>query len=276
MNGGMTNHNYRVSCGGKDFAVRLGHDRPEHGVMRFNELAAARAAHAAGISPEVVFSAPGVMVSKFIVGRTLTEQDIRDSRFSDQLLSLVRRCHHDVPFHLRGPVLTFWVFQVIRNYVRMLNEAPRNLLSERLPSLVNLAVSLEQDIGPIQLVFGHNDLLASNFIDDGERLWLLDWDYAGFNSPLFDLANLSSNNGFSQEQDEDLLSRYFDKSPERDCRTAFASMKCASLLRETLWGAVSELNSSIDFDYAAYTVGYLRRLDAQTDALFNGSRIQGG
>ncbi len=266
MAGGMTNHNYRVRCGGETFAVRVGHDLPEHGVLRFHELAAARAAHAAGISPQVIFAVPGVMVSQFIVGRTLTEQDLRRSHFSDPLLNLLRRCHHDVPLHLRGPVLMFWVFQVIRNYVRVLHEAPRNPLSDRLASLERQALSLERAIGPIQLVFGHNDLLASNFIDDGERLWLLDWDYAGFNSPLFDLANLSSNNGFSQTQDEELLARYFGSPPDRERHAAFAAMKCASLLRETLWSAVSEISSSIDFDYAAYTVAYLHRFDAMMDA----------
>ncbi|MEY4882314.1 MAG: hypothetical protein RIS34_168 [Pseudomonadota bacterium] len=266
LSGGMTNHNYRVTTsGGDDYVVRIGRDLPEHGVMRFNELAAARAAHAAGISPEVVFAADGVLVSRFIHGRTLTDADVRRPQMLAPLIELVRRCHRDIPRHLRGPALTFWVFQVIRNYAAVLREAPVNPLASRMAELMAMAQQLEQAIGPIDLVFGHNDLLAANFMedDDGQRLWLIDWDYAGFNSPLFDLANLSSNNGFSAEQDEALLASYFGVAADERRRRAFAAMKCASLLREVMWGAVSQVRSAIDFDYAAYTAGYLARLDVE-------------
>lgn len=262
LDGGMTNHNYRVRDGAANYVVRLGADLPEHGVMRFNELAAARAAHAAGISPEVVFAQPGIMVSRFIEGRTLTDQDVRDPRLSAPLVDLIRRCHQDVPLHLRGPVLMFWVFQVIRNYAAVLRESPHNPLSARLSGLLEMAAKLELAIGPISVVFGHNDLLAANFIDDGTRLWLLDWDYAGFNSPLFDLANLSSNNDYSPAQDEDLLERYFQTPPNAAVWRGFVSMKCASLLREVLWGSVQQMQSTIAFDYASYTAAYLARWDA--------------
>jgi thiamine kinase-like enzyme len=261
LDGGMTNHNYRVRCGEESFVVRLGHDLPEHGVMRFNELAAARAAHAAGISPEVVFSQPGTMVSRFIEGRTLTDQDVRDPRLAARLVDLIHACHHSIPRHLRGPVLMFWVFQVIRNYAGVLHDAVHNPLAHRMAALASTAAQLESAIGPVQLVFGHNDLLAANFIDDGKRLWLLDWDYAGFNSPLFDLANLSSNNSYSVAQDHALLERYFRKTPDAQLLRAFMAMKCASLMREVLWGAVSQITSTIAFDYVHYTNAYLARLD---------------
>ena len=65
------------------------------------------------------------------------------------------------------------------------------------------------------LVFGHNDLLPANLIDDGSRLWLIDWDYAGFNSPLFDLANLASNNQLAEEQEAWLLEAYYRGSPRQ-------------------------------------------------------------
>ncbi len=63
-----------------------------------------------------------------------------------------------------------------------------------LPRLLGIAAELEQAVGAVEIVYGHNDLLPTNFIDAGAELWLIDWDYAGFNSPLFDLANLCSNN----------------------------------------------------------------------------------
>ena len=269
--GGMTNRNYVVtdSSAGR-FVVRVGRDIPEHGVMRFNELAAARAAHAAGISPEVVYAAEGVLVSRYIDSHTLTPEDVRDPRNFAAVIDLVRRCHHEVPRHFRGPALAFWVFHIIRNYFALLDGEAGNSLSPELPRLRSMAGSLEAAVGPITLVMGHNDLLAANFLDDGQRLWLVDWDYAGFNSPLFDLANLSSNNAFDDSMDEDLLRSYFGQKADAACQRAFAAMKCASLLRETLWGGVSELHSSIDFDYPGYTRDYLRRLDLAWDQFRHG------
>ena len=260
--GGMTNRNFLVhdAAAGK-FVVRAGRDLPEHGVMRFNVLAAARAAFAAGISPEVVFASDGFLVSRFIESRTLEPADILDRSRLPALLDLVHRCHEDIPQFFRGPALAFWVFQIVRNYLALLAQEPRSCLFSQLSRLRAVAVELEAAVGPVNLVFGHNDLLAANFLDDGTRLWLIDWDYAGFNSPLFDLANLSSNNHFDSTDDDALLDLYFRGRPDPARRQAFEAMKCASLMRETFWGAVSELRSTIDFDYASYTRDYLQRLD---------------
>ena len=260
--GGMTNRNYLVSnANAEKFVVRIGQDLPEHGVMRFNELAAARAAFAAGISPEVVFASQGVLVCRYIESHTLTPEDIRNPHYLPAIIDLMKRCHRDIPRYIRGPVLAFWVFQVIRNYVSALSGAANSMLTTELARLAAMADQLERAVGPINIVFGHNDLLAANFLDDGKRLWLIDWDYAGFNSPLFDLANLSSNNAFNSEQDQALLHHYFGDQVTESCSRSFAAMKCASLLRETLWGAYSAQHSTIDFDYQAYTLDYLTRLD---------------
>ena len=112
------------------------------------------------------------------------------------------------------------------------------------------------------MVFGHNDLLPANFIDDGERLWLIDWDYAGFNSPLFDLGGLASNNGLSLAQEDWMLETYFERPVDDALRRRYQAMKCASLLRETMWSMVSEIHSDIDFDYAAYTAENLGAFQA--------------
>lgn len=259
--GGMTNRNYLVQDADARFAVRLGEDLPVHGVMRFNELAAARAAHAAGISPEVVFASSGVMVSRFIDGRTLAAADVGDPVRLPVVVDLLRRCHRDVAAHLRGPALMFWVFQVIRGYAAVLRETPQHLLGAHLQRLLALVPQLEAAVGPVDIVFGHNDLLAANFLDDGQRLWLIDWDYAGFNSPLFDLANLSVNNAFSHAHDRALLELYFEVAPDAGRLRAFSAMKCASVVRELMWGAVSHHGSRIDFDYRAYTLNWLERVD---------------
>lgn len=261
LEGGMTNRNFVVQDAGTRYVVRLGRDIPAHGVMRFNEQAAARAAFEAGISPEVVFAKPGVMVSRFIEARTLQPQDLRDPARMPALVALLQRCHRELAKYLRGPALMFWVFQVIRGYGAWLAQRPGHLLEAHLPELLARAEQLETAVGPVEIVFGHNDLLAANFLDDGDRLWLIDWDYAGFNSPLFDLANMSANNAFTPEQEAELLTLYFGQPAARERLRAFGAMKCASLLREALWGAVSHESSALRFDYAGYSASWLAQLD---------------
>ena len=129
-----------------------------------------------------------------------------------------------------------------------------------------MTTQLEKGLGPVELVFGHNDLLAANFIDDGKRLWLIDYDYAGLNSPLFDLANLASNNGFSEEAEREMLGLYYGREADTRMLKSYAAMKAASLLRETMWSMVSETHSTIEFDYRGYTLDYRGRLDAAVAA----------
>jgi len=259
--GGITNQNFTVEDRGRRYVVRVGNDILVHGVVRANELAASRAAHLAGLSPGVVHAEPGVLVLDFVEGRTLAPEDVRNPANLARLVDMVRRCHRDVPQYLRGPAAMFWVFHVLRDYAHTLREGN----SSHVPLLQDLlarAARLEATVGPIEVVFGHNDLLAANFIDDGHRLWLVDWEYAGFNSPLFDLGGLASNSEFSPEQAEQALSLYFDKPVDDRLRHRAAAMTAASLLRETMWSMVSEIHSTVDFDYSAYTAENFRRFEA--------------
>lgn len=273
LGGGITNTNFVVQDRGERFVVRIGDDIPVHGVMRFNEIAAARAAHAAGISPEVVYGAEGVFVMKFIEGRTLTEQDVCNPNTLERILPLLRACHHEIPKYFKGPALVFWPFHVCRNYILSAREgnSRRMGLLRRFGDMNDV---LETEIGEIKLVFGHNDLLAANFIDDGKRLWLLDWDYAGYNTELFDLANLSSNNAFSTELDNILLEGYYQQPETERLRRRFTAMKCVSLLRETLWSIASEIHSSLDFDYESYTEKNIARLEQAYEVYRKSTRMR--
>lgn len=262
LTGGITNRNYGVQqADGQRFAVRLGQDLPQHGVMRFNEQAAARAAAKAGISPKIFYTAPGVMISRLLPGRTLTSAEIAAPENLTRICALLKRCHTVMSGFLSGPLLAFWVFHINRSYATAL-EKTQWRLAEELPRLMDLNAQLERRAGKVDVVFAHNDLLAANIFDDGARLWLLDWDYAGFNSPLFDLANLSSNNGFDGGTDALLLEHYFGPMFDPGIFETFLAFKCASLLREALWSGVSEENSGLNFDYRSYTDTYLVRLNA--------------
>ena len=259
LSGGITNRNYLVAERGRRLVVRLGQDIPVHGILRFNEHAASRAAAAAGVSPEVVHAAPGVLVVRYVEGRTLAPADVRADR--DRCVALVQRAHRDVGRHLRGPALSFNVFHILRDYGRTLAEGGSRMTA-RLPELLQAAETLEEAAGPLALVFAHNDLLAGNFIDDGQRLWLIDWDYAGFNTPLFDLGGLSANNGFDEDADTAMLDAYFERPASDELRLRYRAMRCAALLREAMWSMVSEIKSDIEFDYVTYTAENLARFEA--------------
>ena len=256
LGGGITNRNFVVRNGARRVVVRIGDDIAVHQIMRFNELAASKAAFAAGVSPAVLHHEPGALVIDFVEGRTLAAEDLQKRGMLEQALALVGRAHRDIPRHLRGPALVFWVFHVLRDYAGTLRDgASRHL--PLIPGLLDDAARLEAAVGPIDLVFGHNDLLPANFLHDGARLWLIDWDYAGFNSPLFDLGGLAANNGLSATDEGWVLASYFGRDPDAGLWRAYRAMKAAAALRETMWSMVSELHSELDFDFAGYTAGNL-------------------
>ena len=259
--GGITNVNVKVRDQGRDWLVRLGDDIPVHGVMRWNELAISRAAHAAGISPAVHYHEPGALALAFIDARTYAEADVANPANLPKIVDLVKRTHRDIPGHLRGPVLTFWVFHVVRDYAATLRDDGSPYVA-RLDDLLNTAAALEQAVGPVTLVLGHNDLLAANILDDGARLWLIDWEYGGFNSPLFDLGGLATNNGLTEAQERKMLEQYYEAPASDALWRSYSAMKCASLMRETMWSMVSEIHSTLDFDYSDYTAENMARLEA--------------
>lgn len=269
LEGGITNHNIRVGDGGRHFVVRLGDDIPEHQVLRWNELAISRAAHGAGVAPGVVYNEPGVLVLDYVEAGPLAEADLHDADTLLQTVDMVARLHRDGPNHLRGPVLSFWVFHILRDYAGTLSDRGSGHVGQ-LQGLLDQAVTLERAVGPVTLVLGHNDLLPANILQGGGRLWLIDFEYGGFNSPLFDLGGLASNAGLEPEAEAAMLRAYFGAAQKPGLLRSYEAMKCASLLRETMWSMVSELTSTLAFDYADYTAMNLERYRAAFDAFAAG------
>lgn len=258
--GGITNNNFLVQDGGRKYVVRVGDDLPLHGILRTHEVSASRAAHTAGLAPEIVHHEAGVLVMRFIEGTTLSEQDVANEETLERVAVLLRTCHSGIKEHLDGTTPEFLVFQACRGYLDLMRLGDCRM-ADQLDRLGNMNVELEKAVGTVGPVFCHNDLLPANFIDDGERIWLIDWEYAGWNSALFDLANLSSNCALSSKFENHLLKTYYGHDMDLQTIRRFRAFKCASLLRETLWSAVQEIHSHLDFDYAAYSDEQLARLE---------------
>jgi thiamine kinase-like enzyme len=263
LKGGISNESYVVTDANGRHVVRFGHDYPFHHVFREREIMTARAAHAAGFAPDVHYAEPGVMVSAFLDAKTFDGDDVVRERL--RVAEFLRRFHTTMPTYVSGAGFIFWVFHVIRDYARTL-EAGNSRMIGALAGYVALAEELEAAQAPLPVIFGHNDLLPANILDDGSRLWLIDFEYAGFNTAMFDLAGAASNAVMSAEAAQAFLSAYFGHAPGPDIRKSFAAMQCASLLREAMWSMVSEIHlSAPGADYETYTGENLDRLAQALD-----------
>lgn len=263
LRGGISNESYLVKDAAGGHVVRFGKDYPFHHVFRDREVMTARAAHEAGFAPELQYSEPGIMVSAYIGAKTYDATDVRAA--PERIGRLMRAFHEQMPRHVTGPGFMFWVFHVIRDYARTL-ETGGSRMRPYLSRYVNLADALERTQAPLPIVFCHNDLLPANFLDDGERLWLIDFEYAGFSTAMFDLAGAASNAGMDADEASRLLTAYFDGEAGPELHRSHAAMQCASLLREAMWSMVSELYlEAPGVDYVAYTTENLARFDAAFD-----------
>jgi len=259
--GGLSNASFKVVEDGRAYVARLGRDFPFHHVSRRREAQASRWAHAAGLAPRVVYSGEGVLVCEFIDGRTYGAADVRADL--DRVGALIKRCHREMPNQARGEATLFWVFHVLRDYAATLREGGHAIAPD-LPRLMKIAGALEAAQAPLPIVFGHHDLLPANFIADETRLWLIDWEYAGFGAPLFDLANVADNAEFDAGQERRLLTLYFEHEPDAALQRSFAAMKVASALREALWAMVSQIHlSAPGVDYGAYAQACLEKFETR-------------
>jgi thiamine kinase-like enzyme len=258
--GGLSNESWKVTDATGSHVVRYGRDYPFHHVDRAREVMTARAAHAAGFGPRVEHAEPGVTVVEYLNARTWGPDDLRAN--PDRIGTLLRRFHQEMPAHIEGAAFLFWPFQVIRDYARTIR-AGGSPFTPDLPALLSLCDALEQAQVPLPIIFGHHDLLPANFLDDGSRLWLIDYEYAGFGTALFDLAGAASNAGMEAEETDRLLTTYFGEMPAPPLLRAFDAMQCTSLLREAMWAMVSDLHlAAPGADYKAYARENLARLDA--------------
>jgi Ser/Thr protein kinase RdoA (MazF antagonist) len=256
LDGGITNRNFRVRLGGEDYVLRICADGAEVlGIDRATEELAARRAAAAGIAPAVAAWLPQ---ERALVTRWLADgaADLRAPGSLAQVAAALRA------FHAGPPLPTaFAVFALVERHRDVVLEA-RGELPEGCEDAIaagrRIARALSgADHTPVPC---HNDLLPANFVCEGGRVRIVDWEYAGMNDRFFDLGNLAANNGFDATQERALLELYFDEAASARRLAALRLMRVVSDLREAMWGAVQGVRSELDFDYAAYARKHFARL----------------
>ena len=250
IKGGLTNQNFLVQENSKKFFVRLGDDIPEHNVSRSKELIASNAAAEIGLSPAVIYNTKGVLILEYIEGAMLSTDSIVDKL--ESIISLIKKIHSEMSKKLYGHSVNFGAFDAIKRYAKLLKNH-KSSYTQLLPSLLFQMDKLEINTSPYDIVFCHNDLIFTNFLDDEDRLWIVDWEYSGFNNPLFDLGDFASHCNFSENKEIFLLENYFEKKINEKLLLEFNSFKCAAILREAMWSMVAELTSKIDFNFLIYT-----------------------
>jgi thiamine kinase-like enzyme len=253
--GGISNHNFVVRTAASTFVALLCQERRYLGIDRRNESVCQQAACAAGVAPEVLHHEDGLLMSRFVAGRTLQASDLRRPEMLVRLAALLR-CLHESWSELTGEILYFCPFQSVRTYAQTAARVGA-VLPRDIHELFEDTRALSRRIAPSRPVLCHNDLLAANLIDDGTRLSLVDWEYAGMGNPLFDLANASANAALSEEQETALLAAYAGNVDARSL-AELRIFRAISALREALWSTIQTVASDIEFDYLAYAADNLR------------------
>ena len=246
--GGITNRNYIVRDGTNRFVVRVCEERRFLGIDRENERRCQTAAHRAGVSPEIMHAENGMLVIRYIAGETLEGRKIDDA-LSGRLAELLKQLHASRNA-LTGEMLFFCPLQTVRTYVATARAAAAEL-PEDMDDILLQMNRLAEQLEPFHPTLCHNDLLPANIIDDGRRLWLIDWEYSGIGNPLFDIAGLAANCDFNRDQVSELLT-HWNGNADPGLMRQIEIQKTVSFLREALWAVIQSLHSAINYDYHAY------------------------
>ena len=259
LEGGITNRNYRVLMGEREYVVRLhGKDTDLLGISRRAERMANDAAAGLGIAPGVAAEFDGGLVTEFLTCQALAGPELQAR--AEELGSALRA------FHDSGIELPtrFWVPDLLSDYTRIIRARGAELpgvyeQAMGIAGRITTAVGGEGSLRPC-----HNDLLAGNIVLDRDRsrVMLVDWEYAGMGSPWFDLGNLSVNNDFLETTDNRLLQAYLGAAPTEGQTATLKLMRVLSDVREGAWGVMQSHVSELEFDFAAYAEEHFTRMNA--------------
>jgi thiamine kinase-like enzyme len=260
---GLTNQNFRVDVDGRPHFVRLpGASTDLLAIDRANELHNTRAAAEAGVGPRVVHHDPasGALVLDWIDGRTMSNPAFAVPATPARIAESLRRLHAGPRFRE-----DFDMFRLSERYLRVVDERSIRVpdgYREHLPAIPRIEAALSTH--PLPTVPCHNDLLAENYIDDGERLWIVDYEYSGNNDPTFELGNTAQELGFDAGRQEDLCAAYFGNATP----ALLARMRLQMIMSDvgwTLWAAIQAAISPIDYDFWGWAEERWGRASAAID-----------
>ena len=261
--GGLTNRVYKAG----DICVRIPGKGTEEYINRANEAVAAREAARAGVSPEVLYADPasGLMATRFIAGA----ETMSPEKFKAGPGSPARAGEAFRKLHTSGAVFPFRfeLFAMIDDYLKVLSTKDVALPAGyhdvvREAGAVRAALAAHA----IPLAACHCDPLCENFLDTGDRMWIVDWEYSGMNDPLWDLGDLSVEGKFDAGQDEELMYAYFGGEARSAERGRIVIYKAMCDLLWTLWGLIQLANDNPADDFRAYADGRFARCKALMEA----------
>jgi thiamine kinase-like enzyme len=257
--GGLTNRNYKITLGDQRYVLRLAGVGTSEYIDRAAEAHNARIAAAAGVNAPVLHLdvGDGTMLARYIDDAlTMSEAAFKDLARVERAAHAFRRMHR----HPEGFSGRFDVFAQIDAYLALLrrNEARIPEGYEALQREADAARAVLTD-QPAALAPCHNDPLAENFLDAPGGMYLVDWEYAGMNDPMWDLGDLSVEAGFGPEQDEALLHAYFDGPPPAEQQGRMVLAKGLCDLVWTLWGLLQVMNDNPAEDFWAYSLNRFER-----------------
>ena len=244
---GLTNTNYRLTLGNRTWFFRLpGPSTELLAVDRANELHNTRAAAKAGVGPKVLQhdAKTGGILLEWLPGRTMSNEAFQVPGMPARIAEALRRLH-------AGPRFRddFNMFRLAEYYLRVVDERSIRIpdgYRSQLPKVALIEAALAAR--PVPTVPCHNDLLAENYIDDGKRLWIVDYEYSGNNDPTFELGNTAQELGFDTARQEELCAAYFGEATP----ALLARMRLQMIMSDvgwTLWAAIQAAISSIDYDF---------------------------
>lgn len=248
LSGGLTNINLKVSTPTGDYVARISSNKSSLlSIDRQAEFENSKIAAQIGIGAPIYDFLPdfGLLVIGYLEGKTFTASDVATNLA--RVAKSVKKLHSAKPF-----VRDFDMFEIQQNYLNIVTQRGFKLpekyqdYAEHLSQMKAALAVLDE--GKVSC---NNDLLAANFIDDGDQIWLIDYEYSGNNDACFELGNIYSESELSYEQLVELVDNYYGKHrPEKVARAWLFAL--LARYGWSLWASIQNSISEIDFDFWAW------------------------
>ena len=265
--GGMTNKNYRICAKGTKYILRVAGIGTDKMINRNTEMLNSAIASEKGYNVEVPYFnlESGVKISKFIENaETLTHRSIKKEENLKQVTKILRDLHESKDFRMDNE---FNMFRELEKYEEILRKDDGQFFDDY-EEVREKVMALEQELERCNrvLVPSHNDLVSENLVKDvNGRIYLIDWEYSGLNDDMWDLAALSLENEFSEDDIELMFRLYFNgKDADKDSRRR---LLIHQICQDTLWAVWTLIKEAEGDDFGTYGIDrynrakeYLKRL----------------